>query len=1553
MMRSLKIFLILLITASLVGVVGHSPLLMASSSISHSTHFISNKGPQLPQNETGCYVCHAAGNQQCAASPMFADDKSLVETNVCNVCHSPGGALDGVNDPVIGAKANWDSGVYEAEGKALKAEKDKWCGTCHDDLPANSESDGSGTDAPRVLGDSANYGYYVTGHGANRAVQCLDCHDARLNHIDHEPRTYELDEATGKAVNPYNYSYRLKGIRGEQPLVIPGKSSGNPIDRSHYFALCLECHKGNEVIGTNDQDMTYTNLWNDESDDQGRTYGDGTVRNSHNYHLAIGHLWDSDWDSNSTNDSVNNCVTCHNVHGSPSGPMIRHGELRQATPALNFQYLDSSYQPNADTPLKDSTGGRTIYPNGTCFACHGTISYYRTPNLAPKVVYAKATPEGVILEGSSENVLLTCTVLDHDDNLSAVTIDLSAIQGSSAQAMYDDGTNGDVEAGDSIYSYQTEVPVATGSAVKSLPIMATDLDLQSNQDEILLRVLELNSGIISWEVGVSHELTLESDHGISGSLTISNGDTLSSRGDLTVGSALLVQDGGALVLLGDTYDINPAAGGSATTPYGSSSTISATHITIDSGGSINADGQGFSAVRGPGNGSAISFCGSGAGYGSNGGNSTSGAPGGSAYGNPAAPTALGSGGGDSVNGGAGGGAIALSATGTISVNGTLSANGDNGWTGGGRNGGGGSGGSIWISSGTLTGSGTISATGGNGGTNGGGGSGGRIDISHVTNDFTGTLTSVGGETAFERGLPGSILFPDGFWDDLTLTQDITLLGDDVTTSGTLTIDAGATLTMSGELIVGTTLTVNSGGSLVVKGDTLDINGGTPEDPYGSGSTIYATDIVIAAGGSINADGQGFRGSQGPGRGLNRAGAGYGGRGGNSISADGGSIYGSADSPTALGSGGGANAGLYYRGGPGGGAIKIVTAGTVLVDGTLSANGADGTYSGGADGGGGSGGSIWIASGTIAGSGTISVDGGIGVRLQYVGAGGGGRIDVSDTVYDFTGAITAAGGEGVFQRGMPGSILFPGGFWTDLTLVHDITLGNDVSVTESLTIDDGATLKTSGDVTVETALSVNSGGALIAVGDLHDINESAGGTEEDPYGNRPLVSATDITVASGGSINADGQGFNGIQGPGRGLERAGGGYGGRGGNSTSDPGGSTYGSSDSPTALGSGGGANAGLYYRGGSGGGAIELNVTGTITIDGTLSASGNDGIYSGGGDGGGGSGGSIWISSGTLTGSGIICANGGIGFRQQYVGGGGGGRIDVSDTIYDFTGAIVAAGGEDVFQRGMPGSVLFPGGFWTDLTLVHDITLGNDVSVIGSLTIDDGATLKTSGDVTVETALSVNSGGALIAVGDLHDVNAAAWGTEEDPYGSGSTITATDITIASGGSINANGRGFNGSQGPGGGLNKGGGGYGGSGGGSGGGSTYGAEMGPTALGSGGGVFNNVYYRGGSGGGALELNVTGTITIDGTLSADGSNGNYYGGADSGGGSGGSVWITSGTLSGSGVISSHGGNGDRETIAFGGGGGRIDVSGTTDDFSGTKSVYGGTGFADGEDGTIIE
>ena len=36
----------------------------------------------------------------------FADNQELSNTTVCDTCHSPNGAFDGVNNAVIGAKPN-------------------------------------------------------------------------------------------------------------------------------------------------------------------------------------------------------------------------------------------------------------------------------------------------------------------------------------------------------------------------------------------------------------------------------------------------------------------------------------------------------------------------------------------------------------------------------------------------------------------------------------------------------------------------------------------------------------------------------------------------------------------------------------------------------------------------------------------------------------------------------------------------------------------------------------------------------------------------------------------------------------------------------------------------------------------------------------------------------------------------------------------------------------------------------------------------------------------------------------------------------------------------------------------------------------------------------------------------------------------------------------------------------------------------------------------------------------------------------------------------------
>src|SRR3990167_8881031 len=173
-------------------------------------------------------------------------------------------------------------------------------------------------------------------------------------------------------------------------------------------------------------------------------------------------------------------------------------------------------------------------------------------------------------------------------------------------------------------------------------------------------------------------------------------------------------------------------------------------------------------------------------------------------------------------------------------------------------------------------------------------------------------------------------------------------------------------------------------------------------------------------------------------------------------------------------------------------------------------------------------------------------------------------------------------------------------------------------------------------------------------------------EDNAEGNLITISGTNLTVASGASINANETGYGPDLGPGAGggtgdQEPGGGGYGGAGGAGSVGAGGAAYGSSSAPTDLGSGGGSGG---DPSGNGGGAIRLNISGTLTNNGTISANGGSGSANCGttsAEGGaGGSGGSIWVTTGTLAGSGTFSANGGNGQYTGYCtsGGGGGGRI-------------------------------------------------------------------------------------------------------------------------------------------------------------------------------------------------------------------------------------------------------------------------------------------------------
>ena len=150
--------------------------------------------------------------------------------------------------------------------------------------------------------------------------------------------------------------------------------------------------------------------------------------------------------------------------------------------------------------------------------------------------------------------------------------------------------------------------------------------------------------------------------------------------------------------------------------------------------------------------------------------------------------------------------------------------------------------------------------------------------------------------------------------------------------------------------------------------------------------------------------------------------------------------------------------------------------------------------------------------------------------------------------------------------------------------------------------------------------------------------------------------------------------------------------------------------------------------------------------------------------------------------------------------------------------------------------------------------------------------------------------------------------------------VSSGNITIDAGGVISMDRAGSTAHSGLGAGANgsnAGGGGHGGYGGGNpvNSGQAYDSMRSPISIGSAGGNYTgSPAGTGGSGGGVLaNISVSGLLTVNGRLSANGGDGGY----NSGGGAGGSLSFSSiNTLAGSGVISANGGAGN----GLGGGGG---------------------------------
>jgi hypothetical protein len=977
-----------------------------------------------------------------------------------------------------------------------------------------------------------------------------------------------------------------------------------------------------------------------------------------------------------------------------------------------------------------------------------------------------------------------------------------------------------------------------------------------------------------------------------------------------------------------------------------------TNATIQSGGALSDDGV---SLGGPGPGQTFNLTGGGGGYGGMGGNSLSNALGGNAFSDSfASPSSSGSRGGNGFNsglGGNGGGALRISVNGTLQLDGKISTDGA---TAPSINAGGGSGGSVYLTVGKIQGAGLISANGGAGNSSGGGGGGGRIAVSYSTNNsFVGTFSAHGGAGG-NFGGAGTIYFGSSiqYFPPTGRAAQLTLDNGGVRGANTPIFSYLTEFPFDLNITNGATLVDTNGSFFTTRFFTIGSN--STYVPYFQGKTVSVqSNLIVFAGGRINGDGLSSSGGN-PGLSLNLTGGGggHGGYGGSSISnSPGGGVSSESFSqPNLPGSRGGAgfNQGA---GGNGGGVVLFSIGRTLQVDGTITANGVAGVPDSGA----GSGGSIQLSTTTFAGAGTISANGGSADSVG--GGGGGGRIAITFRTNSFAGTLSARGGAGahyggagtIYTSGNPGILPPAPGAPTPPQLVIDNggIRGSNTLVSTSI---NGANLVVgSGAAVILGAQQMNWGALTIS------SNASVGVSGSGAF----VVNITgNATIQPGGTIRLDGQGFTANTGPGFGVGQynsnigsgSGAGHGGYGSAGMITSGGLSYDSISTPSQSGSGGGSSS--PTNGSAGGGAMHLLVGGTLTVNGSITANGIDGIPSGAG---GGSGGALWLNAGTLSGSGAISAIGGDGEFFGGGGGGGGGRIATYFNSNQFTGTFSAEGGEGFLASGGAGTIYLKTNSISTAAVILDNS-GNPGtntpldSLIGgatspvNLSVANGAVAYTtiSSLPLVFQNLSIGNGGEFAA----------------KPRAPLSISVLGNATLDSGGAIAADFLGHDDiATGPGtGGVDfvgdGSGGGYGGLGGmsagGAPGGFTYGSSNQPVDFGSAGGISPTLVGFS-QGGGAIRLTVNGSFTVNGKITANGADALVDG---SGGGSGGSIWITAQGLYGSGSITANGGAGE-SSEGGGGGGGRIAIYASSNFFGGgSVTASGGAGgFAPGQDGTI--
>lgn len=229
------------------------------------------------------------------------------------------------------------------------------------------------------------------------------------------------------------------------------------------------------------------------------------------------------------------------------------------------------------------------------------------------------------------------------------------------------------------------------------------------------------------------------------------------------------------------------------------------------------------------------------------------------------------------------------------------------------------------------------------------------------------------------------------------------------------------------------------------------------------------------------------------------------------------------------------------------------------------------------------------------------------------------------------------------------------------------------------------------------------------------------------------------------------------------------------------------------AVGGGGGGGR-IALDGGAGGGAIRLEVGGTLTVNGRLSAEGA--AVAAESAAGGGAGGSLRVTAHTLTGTGLISVKGGEGDTSYWYGGGGGagGRAAVYFTFNEYGGTWLAQGGSGK-ERGGAGTIFTKSASETSGTVRIDNGAGSGLGAVTPVPAGDPFHLVLANSAIVQFARPATL--ASLGVGANCLIAPPAAGTAVD------LVILGDAHVDEGGRLTTDGSGypFGGQNGPGAGM--------------------------------------------------------------------------------------------------------------------------------------------------------